>query len=285
MIVANNRNLLRETVQAWRNQQLKIGFVPTMGNLHAGHLALVKEAQQHCDRVIVSIFVNPTQFGPCEDFERYPRTEQQDCQLLKGCRTDLVYLPTERQLYPTGRTTQTQIVPAYADILCGAHRPGHFSGVALVVIKLFNLVQPDVAVFGQKDYQQLTMLRRMTEELNFPIEIIGAPIVREEDGLAFSSRNQYLTEQEREVAPFLYQTLTNVRDKVLSAQLNFSLIIKESSNLLEEKGFKVEYLEIRDAVDLSVASGEHKEVTILVAAYLGKTRLIDNLSFTLNNEI
>ncbi|HBC57330.1 MAG TPA: pantoate--beta-alanine ligase [Gammaproteobacteria bacterium] len=285
MIVANNRELLRETVQAWRNAQLKIGFVPTMGNLHAGHLALVKEAQQHCDKVIVSIFVNPTQFGPSEDFDRYPRTEQQDCQLLKACHTDLVYLPTELELYPTGRTTKTQILPAYADILCGIHRPGHFSGVAQVVIKLFNLVQPDVAVFGQKDYQQLTMLRQMTQELNFPIEIIAAPTVREEDGLALSSRNQYLTKQQREVAPCLYQTLTDVRDRLLSAKLNFATVIEEASNLLEEKGFKVEYLELRDSTDLSIVSSAQKEVTLLVAAYLGKTRLIDNLSFTLNNEI
>jgi pantoate--beta-alanine ligase len=285
MIIANNLEQLRQTIQGWHQQQLSVGFVPTMGNLHAGHLALVAQAAQQCDKVVVSIFVNPTQFGPNEDFDHYPRTEQHDCQQLKALKTDLVYLPTEAEMYPTGRQTLTQIQPAYADILCGAKRPGHFSGVVLVVAKLFHLVQPQVAILGQKDYQQLVILKQMVRDLNFPIKIVAGETVRAHDGLALSSRNQYLTNSQRQIAPLIYRTLTMVRDKLLSTQTNLLALQEESIKLLEGKGFEVDYFEIRDSIDLSLATNATKNMTILVAAYLGKTRLIDNLSCTLNNEI
>ncbi len=270
---------MREQVGRWRRDGLRIGFVPTMGNLHAGHFALVELAREHCDKVIASIFVNPTQFGPNEDYGHYPRTPDTDIAGLadKGC--DAIFLPTVEEMYPFGTMGCVQMhVPGITDILCGAHRPGHFNGVAQVVSRLFNMVQPDVSVFGRKDYQQLQVVRYMTGEMSFPVRIIAAPTLREPDGLAMSSRNQYLQGDERQVATTVYQTLRAMRD---SAARGIPLrdIEEEATKALRAAGFSVDYAQVRRS-DLSRPElpGETGLVA-LIAARLGRTRLIDNLEF------
>ena len=270
---------LREQVGQWRRQGLRIGFVPTMGNLHAGHFALVELAREHSDKVIASIFVNPTQFGPNEDYGHYPRTPDTDIAGLAGKDCDALLLPSLEQMYPFGTIGCVQMhVPGITDILCGAHRPGHFNGVAQVVSRLFNMVQPDVAVFGRKDYQQLQVIRYMTEEMSFPVRIVAAPTLREADGLAMSSRNQYLQGDEREVATVVYRTLRQMRD---AAARGTSLrdIEEEATRSLQATGFTVDYAEVRRNDLVRPKLPGEPGLVALIAARLGRTRLIDNLEF------
>lgn len=269
---------LRAQLRQWRREGASIGFVPTMGNLHAGHYALVELARRHADKVVASIFVNPTQFGPNEDYARYPRTPESDINGLAENHCDALFLPSVEQMYPYGTIGCVQMhVPGITDILCGAHRPGHFNGVAQVVARLFNMVQPDLAVFGRKDYQQLQVIRYMAREMSFPVEIIPAPTLREADGLAMSSRNQYLQGDERQTATRVYQTLVFMRDAARQG-LPLLGIEDQARDRLEAAGFSVDYAEIRRA-DLSrPRSGEAGQVA-LIAARLGRTRLIDNLEF------
>lgn len=271
--------VLRRRVRAWRREGLRVGFVPTMGNLHAGHYSLVELARRRADRVVASVFVNPTQFGPDEDFARYPRTPEADARGLQDAGCELLWLPSVEQMYPYGADNAVRIrVPGVTDTLEGAHRPGHFDGVATVVARLFNQVQPDLAVFGRKDYQQLQVIRYMARELSFPVDIVPAPTLREADGLAMSSRNQYLEPEQRRTAVRIYQTLCFMRDASRQG-LPLAGIEDEARERLEAAGFEVDYAEIRRA-DLSRprASGE-PGLLALIAARLGRTRLIDNLEF------
>lgn len=282
MRTVNSTAELREQVGAWRRQGDKIAFVPTMGNLHAGHLALVERAKQHADRVVVSIFVNPLQFGPGEDFDSYPRTLAADAEKLEQVATDLLFAPSAAEVYPQGHAVASQIeVPEVSQGLCGESRPGHFAGVATVVAKLFNMVQPDVALFGEKDYQQLQVIRRMVADLCFPIEIIGVPTMREADGLAMSSRNGYLSSVERSAAPKLYQALLEVRQELVQGRADFATLEQQGIALLEVAGFEPEYFSIRQAGSLQPAEPGMSELIILAASKLGKTRLIDNLACSL----
>ena len=270
---------LRQQVTQWRGQGLRIGFVPTMGNLHAGHFALVDLARQHCDRVVASIFVNPTQFGPNEDYARYPRTPDSDIHGLASAGCDALLLPSMEEMYPFGTMGCVQMhVPGITDILDGAHRPGHFNGVAQVVARLFNMVQPDVAVFGRKDYQQLQVIRYMATEMSFPVQIIAAPTLREPDGLAMSSRNQYLQGDERKTATFIYHTLSFMRDQC-GHGLPIAMIEAEAEQRLTMAGFSVDYAEIRSSDLLRAKSPDEPSLIALIAARLGRTRLIDNLEF------
>ncbi len=269
----------RAQLRQWRREGASVGFVPTMGNLHAGHYALVELARRHADKVVASIFVNPTQFGPNEDYARYPRTPDSDIQGLAEHRCDALFLPPVEQMYPFGTIGCVQMhVPGITDILCGAHRPGHFNGVAQVVARLFNMVQPDLAVFGRKDYQQLQVIRYMAREMSFPVEIIPAPTLREPDGLAMSSRNQYLQGEERQTATRIHQVLRHMRDSARQG-LPIAGIEDEAVARLEAAGFVVDYAEVRRA-DLSrPRSPDEPGLLALVAARLGRTRLIDNLEF------
>jgi pantoate--beta-alanine ligase len=256
----------------------RVAFVPTMGALHDGHLALVKTAREHADVVVVSIFVNPLQFGAGEDFSRYPRQIERDAALLESVGADLLFLPGVDSLFPHGQAAQSRVeVPGLSDILCGASRPGHFVGVTTIVAKLFNLVQPDVAVFGEKDFQQLAIIRRMVADLNFPLEIIGHPTTREADGLAMSSRNAYLSDDERQRAPALYVMLQNIAERIRSGQRDFELLQSEASLALQSAGFVPDYVAIRRAEDLAEPSSVENALVVLVAARLGQTRLIDNI--------
>jgi pantoate--beta-alanine ligase len=272
-------NALQEQIQAWRALGERIALVPTMGNLHEGHLRLIDEAKQHADRCVVSIFVNPTQFGPSEDFAAYPRTPDEDCALLEARETDAVFLPTVEMMYPHGEAVSTSItVPEeLANILCGASRPGHFNGVATVVTKLFNLVQPDVAVFGEKDYQQLLVIRRMVADLNIPVEIIGQATIREANGLAMSSRNRYLSDEQRGQAAQLYVSLQVCCERLQAGERDIATIEAMAVEQLEAAGFEPDYVSIRRAADLGLPGAADKELVILAAAGLGKARLIDNL--------
>ncbi len=268
---------LREAVADWKSDGQMVGFVPTIGNLHAGHLALVKQAKDQCDRVVVSIFVNPAQFGPNEDLASYPRTLDQDLRALGDASADAVFVPSVEQMYPTGVRQGTQVsVPGISEDLCGASRRGHFDGVATVVTKLFNLVQPEAAFFGQKDYQQLLVIRKMVDELCFPIEIVACPTVRAEDGLALSSRNGYLTPDQRRVAPVLYAELQRAAQLLWASKCPWGQIADSVKQNLKQQGFDVEYLELRDAKTLAPSPDSTESVVILVAARLGTTRLIDN---------
>ncbi len=269
-------------LRAWRaSLSGRLAFVPTMGNLHAGHLALVEAAARRADHVVVSIYVNPTQFGPQEDFARYPRTPEQDLAALAPLGVAAVFCPADSDMYPDGLPLATQVSqPALGAQLCGAHRPGHFDGVALVVVKLLNMVQPDVALFGRKDFQQLAVIRRLVRDLSFGVEIEGIDTVRAADGLALSSRNQYLTPGERAVAPSLYQALQGIRDAVLSGEAGDAAILRWRE-ILSERGFVVEYLELLDADRLVSVERGSREAVVLVAARIGATRLIDNLVFRL----
>ena len=269
---------LRQKISDWRRRGELIAFVPTMGNLHAGHMSLVEEARRRARRVVVSIFVNPMQFGPGEDFERYPRTLAEDSRMLKEAGVDLLFAPTVAEIYPRGHGAATRIeVPEVSEGLCGEFRPGHFVGVATVVAKLFNLVQPDIAVFGQKDYQQLAVIRRMVTDLCFPIEIIGAPTVREADGLALSSRNGYLSASERARAPLIYQLLGRIARAIGQGARDFRRLEAEAEAELKAAGFEPEYISVRQRETLKVAEAGDRALVVLAAARLGTTRLIDNL--------
>lgn len=269
---------VRERVRSWRSQGQRIAFVPTMGNLHAGHISLIEAARRHGDRFVSSIFVNPMQFGPNEDFAHYPRTPRHDEQMLAAAGCDLMFMPDVAEVYPNGLEHGTRVeVPGLSRILCGEFRPGHFEGVSTVVAKLFNIVAPDVAVFGEKDYQQLTVIRRMVADLCIPVEIVGAPTVREDDGLAMSSRNQYLTAQERTLAPQLHQALMRAAQRLQQGDDDFDAIETAQFAAIAAAGFRPDYFAIRNAADLAPAQADSRHLVVLLAARLGKARLIDNV--------
>jgi len=261
-------------------KESSVALVPTMGNLHEGHLDLVRIAQQHAGCVVVSIFVNPLQFGVNEDFGNYPRTLQADCDKLAACGVAVVFAPTEADVYPQPQQVSVE-PPPIAQELCGAFRPGHFRGVATVVLKLFNIVQPQVAVFGKKDYQQLHVVRQMVVQLNLPLEIVGAETLRAADGLALSSRNQYLSVAERTEATFLYLTLTGIKQALESGAQNHAQLEKKAVKELVLHGWQVDYVAIRSQSSLLEATAAERELVVLVAARLGKTRLIDNIEVCL----
>ena len=285
MEIASHIRGTREVLRGWRGQGQRIALVPTMGNLHQGHLELVEQGQRHADRVVATIFVNPLQFGPTEDFARYPRTLADDQSKLRGAGVDLLFAPEVGEMYPHGSEHQCRVeVPELSDILCGANRPGHFTGVATVVAKLFNIVQPDVALFGEKDFQQLLVIRRMAEDLCFPMEILGVPTVREVDGLAVSSRNVYLTPEQRARAPFLYRTLRNAAER-LCAGASVVEVERRGLEALRAAGLETDYFEVRRAKDLRRPLAGDLDLVILAAAWLGRARLIDNLCARCPGEI
>ncbi|OAL80061.1 pantoate--beta-alanine ligase [Acinetobacter sp. SFB] len=258
-----------------RSARKIIGFVPTMGNLHEGHLNLVREARKLCDVVVVSIFVNPIQFGPNEDFENYPRTLEQDSRLLADVGCDIVFAPTVEQMYGNKPRLTNISVSEITNDLCGLQRPGHFDGVAVVVTKLFNMVQPNFAFFGQKDYQQLAVIRQFVRDLNIPLEVIGVPITRAEDGLALSSRNGYLSEEHRQIAPTIYQSL-KAAEQELQSGITLAEVLENIKQKLTQAGFIVEYVQAR-TLELQPIEAFDQDVVLFVAAKLGSTRLIDNL--------
>ena len=269
---------VREYVRGWHNKGQTVGFVPTMGNLHDGHISLIREARARCDVVVVSIFVNPTQFGPNEDFDRYPRTLEADAAALVEADTDLLFAPSVEEMYPLGHNQTWVDVDRLGDHLCGASREGHFRGVTTVVSKLLNIVQPDVAVFGEKDYQQLAILRRMCEELLFPVKIVGAATNRETDGLARSSRNGFLSDSERTLAPTLYAHLQQLKADIDAGEHDYRALETRISQSLNAAGFNVDYLTIVNAKTLAPAGPQDTDLVAAVAAKLGSTRLIDNIS-------
>lgn len=270
---------LRSILGNWRRAGDKIAFVPTMGNLHAGHISLVDAARRQAERVVVSIFVNPTQFGVGEDFESYPRTESEDREKLLTAGVDLLFLPEVREMYdPAAKTVVS--VAGLSDLHCGAFRPGHFNGVATVVAKLFNIVQPDSAFFGLKDYQQFVIIRTMVRDLNIPVALTPVETVRETSGLAMSSRNGYLSDAEKGNAAKLYLTLRKAKDAVLAGEMPYADIERQAQSFLTGAGFKIDYFSICRSSDLAAATFEDHDVVILAAARLGKTRLIDNICFS-----
>ena len=278
MIQAHDKDALRVVMRGYRSSNEVTAFVPTLGNLHDGHLSLVRKAREVADRVVVSIFINPTQFDKPEDLAAYPRTLETDLALLKAEKVDLVFLPQATEMYPEGSAARVE-VDGISDILEGDSRPGHFSGVATIVAKLFNLVQPDISVFGEKDFQQLMLIRRMERDLDFGIKIIAAPTAREETGLAMSSRNNYLDSKQRdEIAPGLYAEMLKIKEALLNGNENYLGLQAKSIETLSNQGFKPDYLEIRNAADLSSATTDNNELVILVSAWLGKARLIDNIT-------
>lgn len=267
---------VRQCIDMWRSRGERIAFVPTMGNLHEGHLTLVREAKQCADRVIVSIFVNPTQFGVNEDFSSYPRTEILDCLKLTDEGCDAVFLPSVETLYDSEAKTSIHVAEI-SDYFCGESRRGHFSGVATVVCKLLNIVTPHCALFGLKDFQQFLVIQTLVRDLNLPVDIMGVPTVREVDGLAMSSRNGYLTPQEREVAPQIYKILQMARHQIINTSISFTQIQEQSMVNLTKYGFEIDYFSVARRADLMLASRNDHNLIILVAAKIGKTRLIDNL--------
>ena len=282
MQTAKTITALRTHIKVWHQQNLTVALVPTMGNLHQGHLSLVTKAQELADKVVVSVFVNPLQFDDKTDLSAYPRTLEDDIQQLASVDCDLLFTPTSEMMYPKGEDVQTTIsVPGMDDKLCGQDRPGHFDGVATIVNKLFNMVQADIAIFGEKDYQQLLLIKVMVEDLNFPIEVIGSPTHREPSGLAMSSRNQYLTEQQREQAAELYQTLLTVKAQLEQGEQSFNAIQQQAIEHLHNLGFSPDYVDIRRADNLEQATLGDKSLRILLAARLGNARLIDNIACNL----
>jgi len=269
---------VRERVQRWHREGLRVAFVPTMGNLHPGHVSLIEAARRHGERFVASIFVNPMQFGPNEDWAQYPRTPREDERMLAGAGCSLMFMPDVAEIYPHGSERATRIeVPQLSRILDGEFRPGHFEGVSAIVAKLFHIVEPDVAIFGEKDYQQLTVIRRMVADLCMPVEIVGAPTVRDADGLAMSSRNQYLTPAERALAPRIFEALRAASARVRTGDVDFASIERAGFAMLETAGFRPDYFSVRKAEDLSPATPLARELVILTAARIGKTRLIDNV--------
>ena len=291
-IVHHHISSLRAALQSYRGKQnskqdsaQRIALVPTMGNLHDGHLELVKIAKRHADVVVVSIFVNPTQFGVGEDFESYPRTLDEDVTKLATVGVDYVFAPSIEEMYPVLPPPTAVLAGTIADQLCGKSRPGHFDGVGIVVAKLFNIVQPDVAIFGQKDYQQLAIIKQLVRDLSYPIEIIGAPVFRADDGLALSSRNQYLNASERQIAPTLHRELQDLAKRLKGrgiTQQTFESLLTETRRRVSDAGFVIDYLEVRNEAldpltpDAETFNVEHQNIVILVAAFLGRARLLDN---------
>ncbi len=277
MLIIETLPLLRQQIRRLRMEGKRVALVPTMGNLHDGHMKLVDEAKARADVVVVSIFVNPMQFDRPEDLARYPRTLQEDCEKLNKRKVDLVFAPSVKEIYPNGTETHTYVdVPGLSTMLEGASRPGHFRGVSTIVSKLFNLVQPDIVCFGEKDFQQLALIRKMVADMGFDIEIIGVPIMRAKDGLALSSRNGYLTAEQRKIAPGLYKVLSSIADKLQAGERDLDEIIAIAGQELNEKGFRADDIQIRDADTLLEVSENSKRAVILVAAWLGDARLIDN---------
>nr|WP_207148195.1 pantoate--beta-alanine ligase [Halorhodospira halochloris] len=273
---------MRQQARHWRARGERIGLVPTMGNLHQGHLKLVEELSNHVDRLVVSVFVNPLQFGPSEDYESYPRTLADDLRALAGYPVDAVFAPSAEQMYPRGAPATTIDLPALTNTLCGADRPGHFAGVALVVAKLFNIVEPDAAAFGNKDYQQLQVIRRLVQDLDYPVEILGVATVREADGLALSSRNNYLDAEQRRVAAELYATLQEMVAELRAGRRDYQQLEAAGATRLRQAGFsRVDYLAIRRSDDLAAPSPADTELVCLGAAQVGAARLIDNIAVRL----
>lgn len=277
MLIIETLPLLRQQILRLRMEGKRVALVPTMGNLHDAYMKLVDEAKARADVVVVSIFVNPMQFDRPEDLARYPRTLQEDCEKLNKRKVDLVFAPSVKEIYPNGTETHTYVdVPGLSTMLEGASRPGHFRGVSTIVSKLFNLVQPDIACFGEKDFQQLALIRKMVADMGFDIEIVGVPIMRAKDGLALSSRNGYLTAEQRKIAPGLYKVLSSIADKLQAGERDLDEIITIAGQELNEKGFRADDIQIRDADTLLEVSETSKRAVILVAAWLGDARLIDN---------
>ncbi|EOU8256193.1 pantoate--beta-alanine ligase [Escherichia coli] len=277
MLIIETLPLLRQQIRRLRMEGKRVALVPTMGNLHDGHMKLVDEAKARADVIVVSIFVNPMQFDRPEDLARYPRTLQEDCEKLNKRKVDLVFAPSVKEIYPNGTETHTYVdVPGLSTMLEGASRPGHFRGVSTIVSKLFNLVQPDIACFGEKDFQQLALIRKMVADMGFDIEIVGVPIMRAKDGLALSSRNGYLSAEQRKIAPGLYKVLSSIADKLQAGERDLDEIIAIAGQELNEKGFRADDIQIRDADTLLEVSETSKRAVILVAAWLGDARLIDN---------
>ena len=269
---------VREHVHRWRREGLRIAFVPTMGNLHPGHVSLIEAARRHGERFIASIFVNPMQFGPNEDFAHYPRTPRADERMLADAGCSLMFMPDVAEIYPNGAERATRVeVPGVSRMLEGEFRPGHMEGVSTVVAKLFHIVEPDVAVFGEKDFQQLTVIRRMVADLCMPVKIVGAPTMRDADGVAMSSRNQYLTAAERARAPEIYKALQATAARVRAGDVDFAGIERAGFHALESAGFQPDYFSVRQAHDLTPAAADAQEFVILTAARIGKARLIDNV--------
>ena len=282
MEVVKTVDALRTYVANWKQTNQKIALVPTMGNLHQGHLSLVNHALQQADKVIVTIFVNPMQFNDSNDLTAYPRTLETDLEKLTEVQCDLVFIPDAALMYPQGMNSQTSVmVPGNDDMLCGLDRPGHFTGVATVVLKLFNMVQADIAVFGEKDYQQLLLIKKMVTDLDMPIDIAEVETFREADGLAMSSRNQYLTEDERQRAAGLYQILTELKQQIIAGKRNFIQLQQQAMARLKNRGFEPDYIEVRRSSDLQLAQKMDTELRILAAARLGSARLIDNIDCNL----
>lgn len=281
MLVIHSKQELAEQLTEWRHNDEHIALVPTMGNLHAGHIALVELAREHAERVIVSVFVNPTQFGDGEDFDDYPRTLERDKRRLKMTPADLIFAPDVDTVYPFGVENATTIsVPGLTENFCGASRPGHFDGVTTVVLRLFALVQPDVAIFGQKDYQQQLVIRRMVEDLNLPISLITGETIRDDDGLALSSRNSYLSDEQRRLAPMLHEVLSSVGSELANGRRNFSELEEDASQRLSDAGFDVDYFAIRRAQNLEIPDRDCDDLVVLAAAQLGAARLLDNIIVT-----
>jgi len=279
MHVFESLSPLREQVKCWKQQGLKVGFVPTMGNLHAGHLSLIALAHQHCDKVVASVFVNPLQFGPNEDFDSYPRTFEEDKEKLLTVKTDALFYPSVTEMYPNGpRQTTVQVPATLTGLLEGASRPGHFDGVTTVVSKLFNMVQPDIAVFGQKDYQQFAVITQMVSDMAMPIKLLQAPIARDVDGLALSSRNQYLTDKQRAIAPKLNTVLRDIEQALISGNRDFTALTAAATAQLLLDGFDlVDYIHIVNPSTLLASQPSDGCFVILAVAKLGNTRLLDNI--------
>ena len=285
MLIIETIPLLRREIRRWRQEGKRIALVATMGNLHQGHLTLVEEAKARADVVVVSIFVNPMQFDRPDDLARYPRTLQEDCEKLTRLGVDLVFAPSEKEVYPKGLEQQTYVdVPSLSTMLEGASRPGHFRGVSTIVSKLFNLIQPDIACFGEKDFQQLALIRKMVSDLNFDIDIVGVPIVRGPDGLALSSRNGYLTADERRLAPRLYNIMSHLATQLENGERNIDELLEQATSRLREAGLQPDELFVRDADTLLDVNVDTKTAVILVSAWLGKARLIDNMRVPFNAE-
>ncbi|NLU12047.1 MAG: pantoate--beta-alanine ligase [Gammaproteobacteria bacterium] len=282
MNTVKNLQQLRAAISRARSEGKRIAFVPTMGNLHAGHIALIQHATERADFVVASIFVNPLQFGANEDLDSYPRTLAADQSKLLEAGCNLLFTPDAQEMYPQGMAQQTIVsVPGVSAGLCGGSRPGHFDGVATIVCKLFNMVQPDIALFGEKDFQQLAVIRKMVADLNIPVHIFGVPIVRDHDGLALSSRNGYLSAQQRAVAPALQQGLQALKAQIKNGRRDYATLFEQFKTDLQAAGFRLDYVELRDALSLQPAAMDSTQLVLLAAAYLGSTRLIDNLIFDL----
>ena len=282
MNTVKNLQQLRAAISRARSEGKRIAFVPTMGNLHAGHIALIQHATERADFVVASIFVNPLQFGANEDLDSYPRTLVADQSKLLEAGCNLLFTPDAQDMYPQGMAQQTIVsVPGVSTGLCGGSRPGHFDGVATIVCKLLNMVQPDIALFGEKDFQQLAVIRKMVADLNMPVQIFGVPIVRDHDGLALSSRNGYLSAQQRAAAPALQQCLQALKAQIKNGRRDYAMLFEQFDTDLQATGFRLDYVELRDALSLQPAAVDSTQLVLLAAAYLGSTRLIDNLIFDL----